>query len=499
MASCDTGTVAEPGGAAEEPSVLRCRKCRRCVADSICLLSVSKEFMGACSVWHVDVDALPDWILDVVNQVHWTVGKLNCQYCGARLGSFNFINCPKCPCGRDTAVHLSKSRVDQAVKHSVHLSRLGRAKRHADILKSKTEFLSKERKQEEPETTRELDPISNLDQDLQRLRMPAQVTSLDSEASFITPSSSSPDFSHISPVDEEIDEAVANVNSRQEPQTLRSVETDSEDPVAHERQMSVEPSIYQESTGDRLAHFTSQETPSLDTEELEQEQEDITEEQVHHTTSSHVQKLTKRERNRLKSLRRKQRKKERWIQSQVEEKELSAKWNLTSSDEEEKEGYTCAVCLDVYYNPYMCQPCSHVFCEPCLRTVAQNRPRSTPCPLCRTLISHVLFQQELHQTTRTCFPKEYLSRKETFQQTNYSKWPLPSCPKRFHILWGFQRRAASAGQWQFPHRAFGLDGLDLGDMRGWLFDSDIVIISIYSFHWLLAFVIFCGLCYFFLL
>lgn len=68
-------------------------------------------------------------------------------------------------------------------------------------------------------------------------------------------------------------------------------------------------------------------------------------------------------------------------------------WNLTSSDEEEKEGCTCAVCLDVYFKPYMCQPCSHVFCEPCLRTLAKSWASNTPCPLCRTLISHVIFQE----------------------------------------------------------------------------------------------------------
>uniref|UniRef100_A0A8B9J6I8 Ring finger protein 180 n=1 Tax=Astyanax mexicanus TaxID=7994 RepID=A0A8B9J6I8_ASTMX len=323
------------------------------------------------------------------------------------MGSFNFINCPRCPCGRDTAVHLSKSRVDQAVKHSVHFSRPGRARRHADKL------------------------------------------NLDAEDAFISPFTRPSDFSYVSPVVQEIPETHALINPSQEPQSFRSAETDSEGPVAQERQIPVEPSVHQESSGDhRSAHLTQPETPSLDTEELEPEDlEQEQEEQVHHNTSSSAQKLTKRERNRLKSLKRKQRKRERWIQNQVEEKELGGKWNLTSSDDEDKDGYTCAVCLDVYYNPYMCQPCSHVFCEPCLRTVAKNRPRNTPCPLCRTLISHVLFQQELHQTTRTCFPKEYLLRKETFQSTNYSKWPLPSCPKRFHIFWGLYLQCTSILIW----------------------------------------------------
>ncbi|TRY97868.1 hypothetical protein DNTS_034115 [Danionella cerebrum] len=176
------------------------------------------------------------------------------------------------------------------------------------------------------------------------------------------------------------------------------------------------------------------------------------------------------------------------------------KWDLTGSDDDDREGHTCAVCLDVYYSPYKCHPCCHVFCEPCLRTLAKNRPNNTPCPLCRTPISHVLFQDELHHTTKICFPKVYRLRHEAFQKTNYSKWPLPNCPKRFRIFWGFQRYGGAAGsRWPFPHRAFGLEALDLGDMWGWLVNMDFVIVCVYSLHWLMAFFIFCGLCYILLL
>lgn len=52
-------------------------------------------------------------------QAQWTVGKLNCQNCAARLGGFNFINRSECPCGRDATVHLNKSRVDRDHKHYV--------------------------------------------------------------------------------------------------------------------------------------------------------------------------------------------------------------------------------------------------------------------------------------------------------------------------------------------------------------------------------------------
>lgn len=45
-------------------------------------------------------------------QARWTVGKLNCPFCGARLGGFNFVSTPKCSCGQRAAVYLSKSRTD---------------------------------------------------------------------------------------------------------------------------------------------------------------------------------------------------------------------------------------------------------------------------------------------------------------------------------------------------------------------------------------------------
>lgn len=60
----------------------------------------------------------------------------------------------------------------------------------------------------------------------------------------------------------------------------------------------------------------------------------------------------------------------------------------SEEEKEDREGLTCAVCLDVYVCPHVCRPCGHSFCEPCLRTIASKQPTNTPCPLCRTLISH---------------------------------------------------------------------------------------------------------------
>ncbi|XP_047661894.1 E3 ubiquitin-protein ligase RNF180 isoform X2 [Tachysurus fulvidraco] len=367
----------------------------------------SAELMAECTVWHMDVDALPDWVLSVVNQVHWTTGKLNCQHCGAHLGGFNFINCSRCPCGQNTTVHLVKSRVDQIVKHVVYLSRPSTAR-------VRTGFQVKPRDLEGPEDR-------SLGHD------PNQVTN--------------------------------ELNS--EPELLSR---------------QIQPPHSNTSTQDTV-------TGQADISDA------VTDEPQDNSCATPVWMLSKRERNRLKSLRRKQRKKELWLQKLLEE--MSVSWIQTSSDEDEKESCMCAVCLDIYYKPYMCQPCSHVFCEPCLRMLAKSRESSTPCPLCRTLISHVIFQEELQQRIRSHFPKQYSMRNETFKKTNYSKLPLPSCPKRFHILWGLQGHRNSSGQWQFPLRTLGMHILELGDIRHWTFHTNIIT---FIFYLHLVFLL-CGLFY----
>ncbi|XP_063753990.1 E3 ubiquitin-protein ligase RNF180 [Eleginops maclovinus] len=218
-------------------------------------------------------------------------------------------------------------------------------------------------------------------------------------------------------------------------------------------------------------------------------------------------RMSKREKNRIKCLRRRQRRRERWRQSQLQESRQSSTGNPSSSSSEDdedlsagdREGFICAVCLDVFFSPYMCHPCNHVFCEPCLRTLAKNSPTNTPCPLCRTIITHVFFQKELNQTAKTFFPKEYLSRKQNFQKANCAKWPLPSCRKLFRIFGGFQRPSSTIARRQFPHGGgYRLDALDFeDDSRGWRFDMDMVIIYIYSVNWVIGFFIFCFLCYIF--
>ncbi|KAG8516180.1 E3 ubiquitin-protein ligase RNF180, partial [Galemys pyrenaicus] len=118
----------------EETSVLRCWKCRKCIASSGCFTKYlgnevltdrhdATDEQNICHVWHMNVEALPEWINCLIQNAQWTVGKLNCPFCGARLGGFNFVSTPKCSCGQLAAVHLSKSGTDY------QLTRTGRQMR----------------------------------------------------------------------------------------------------------------------------------------------------------------------------------------------------------------------------------------------------------------------------------------------------------------------------------------------------------------------------------
>ncbi|KAM6468815.1 LOW QUALITY PROTEIN: E3 ubiquitin-protein ligase RNF180 [Liasis olivaceus] len=199
------------------------------------------------------------------------------------------------------------------------------------------------------------------------------------------------------------------------------------------------------------------------------------------------QELCKRRRNQLNNLGRK---------DSCQDQTMNTKEEY--EHRKDKESYLCAVCLDIYFNPYMCYPCHHIFCEPCLRMLAKDNPTSTPCPLCRTAITHVFFQSELNNSTETFFPMEYSKLKENFQKSNLANWPLPSCKKVFRVIDAGFQSTDSFTRRHFPHAAHRMDYMDFeDDSRGWRFDMDMVIIYIYAINWVLGFIIFCFLCYFF--
>ncbi|KAM4876122.1 E3 ubiquitin-protein ligase RNF180 isoform 1-T3 [Thomomys bottae] len=559
----------------QEINFLRCWKCGNCIATSDCFMNclehqrIKERHAGdaqhSCQLWHMNAEALPEWITCLVQRAQWTVGKLNCPFCGAHLGGFNFVSAPKCSCGQLAAVHLSKSRTDYQPAQADRLMRPSlksmshpRVQSGCDKKTLPTGGISKPRNHKLLNMAQHNNGLGRL---TEALCLEVRATYFEMKNEKLLFKTSDPKYQLFVPqlvtgrcttrayhrkshsLDLNISETLLptlyqihskitayNRLSETQPVDLSGLPLQSSknscsfqnpssfDPNMLLQRFSVAPREIQTQRGEfqygleassvysECAPNTSNLTfvmdlPSAGRSMLEaSEQEQLSPLDFLHSTTFSLgtinQRLNKRERSKLRTLRRKQRRHERWLQKQTLNNEMS-----TDDDHEyaeEKDGYICAVCLDVYFNPYMCYPCHHIFCEPCLRTLAKDNPANTPCPLCRTIISRVFFQTELNNATKTFFTKEYLKIKQSFQKSSSAKWPLPSCKKRFHLFGGFPRRAAPVTRRQFPHGAHRMDYLHFeDDSRGWWFDMDMVIIYIYSVNWVIGFIVFCFLCYFF--
>ncbi|KAM9262368.1 E3 ubiquitin-protein ligase RNF180 [Morus bassanus] len=560
----------------QEADVLRCWRCRKYIANSVCLAKChgketsetsqpSAAAQESCNVWHVNLEAIPEWVKCVIEKAQWTIGKLHCPFCEACLGGFNFVCNTKCSCGQLVNIHFCKSQTDCQPAFCVKLAKS--SGKHSPLLKIQSGF-SKDTCHEVVTATLEiknqglsymarnshgtgtLTEALCLEVRAPRFEMKSKKLPLKALNKKINLSASYPmnDACTVKPFHRRSRSLDLNIRERLlSPVLYETCSTgtiyhgQNENPPVYTRSglqlesnrkggssfqdlysssadklqkrfrvtsfttllhREAESECDFEATGQSSGSAIADGSPfvmnlSSPTSAVEEEQYITPVGLVQPTSIIFNQKLNKRERNKLNSLRRKQRRRERWLQKQT------ANDNLHTDDEHElrgdKESYLCAVCLDVYFNPYMCYPCHHIFCEPCLRMLAKDNPASTPCPLCRTTIARVFFQTELNNSTKSFFPTEYLKLKENFQKSNSAKWPLPSCKKAFRVFEaGFQRRSDTVTRRHFPHAAHRMDYMDFeDDSRGWRFDMDMVIIYIYSVNWVIGFIVFCFLCYFF--
>ncbi|XP_053911426.1 E3 ubiquitin-protein ligase RNF180 isoform X2 [Cuculus canorus] len=583
-----------------EVDVLRCWKCRKYIANSVCLAKChGKELYDA----------------------QWTTGKLRCPFCEGCLGVFNFVRNTKCSCGQLVNVHFCRSRTDYQPAFSVTLAKssgkqlpplkiqsgysedtchevvtaaleiknqgLSYIARSSDgtgrltealcleVRASRFEMKSKTLRLKASDQERNLSAfcpgndactVKPFHRRSHSLDLNIRETFVLSPALYETCSTGAIYHGQNENRSVYTENGLQLRSGRKDGSSFQELHRSSADKLQKRfRVTSHTPLVHRETESERDFEATGQSSGSAIADEspfvvkycsptstVEGEQYVTPVGLVQPTNISFNRRLNKRERNKLKSLKRKQRRQEQWLQKQVVScfgaqshlmqnrqscvkrhvKRLiedqiqadlvvplgctvtqlvllssilleTANDNLPPDDEHElrgdKESYLCAVCLDVYFNPYMCYPCHHIFCEPCLRRLAKDNPTSTPCPLCRTTITRVFFQTELNNSTKSFFPMEYLKLKENFQKSNSAKWPLPSCKKTFRVFeTGFQRHTGTVTRRHFPHAAHRMDYMDFeDDSRGWRFDMDMVIIYIYSVNWVIGFIVFCFLCYFF--
>ncbi|KAM9330989.1 E3 ubiquitin-protein ligase RNF180 [Gastrophryne carolinensis] len=503
----------------DENFLLRCWKCRKPIGDSECLVQDdeckhcqgginSSVYRDACSIWHLEAEASPDWIKDEIEKADWTTSKLNCPYCKTRLGAFNFVNTTKCSCGHLIVIRLCKSKIDVGFPVSppslVFPSKLHNASSTTAGCTMK-----------EP-----LESIQNQTVTVNQYKVPSEIN-LDALCLEILKSREL--------LEQNSRTASKNIEKKKHRKS-RSLDLDLRDwqkenysrpsdmysSAAHSSGSSrsligiAEPSrnirevFYSSPDNIEVLRegISNSHSPSLSivlpTSSSLSEGVQFTEREasaqvllpVLSSSTATIQTLTKREKNKQKSLRRKQRKRER----RLHENRQINKTNLSSDEEEEenikeKEGYICAVCLDIYFNPYMCHPCQHIFCELCLRMLAKDNPSKTHCPLCRAIIAKVYFQTELSNSSADFFPNEYLKRRQSFQTANCAKWPLPSCSRPFRMFGGFRRHLDPTRRRYFPHGGHRFDFED--ESHGWRFNLDMIIIYIFSVNWVIVFIFCC--------
>ncbi|NXA66326.1 RN180 ligase, partial [Mohoua ochrocephala] len=117
-----------------EAGVLRCWRCRKYIANSVFLAKCngkkpskisqpSAAAQNSSNVWHVSLEAIPEWVKCVIEKAQWTIGKLHCPFCEACLGGFNFVCNKECSCGQLGNMHFCRTWTEHQPPFSVTLSK----------------------------------------------------------------------------------------------------------------------------------------------------------------------------------------------------------------------------------------------------------------------------------------------------------------------------------------------------------------------------------------
>ena len=97
----------------------------------------------------------------------------------------------------------------------------------------------------------------------------------------------------------------------------------------------------------------------------------------------------------------------------------------------------CPICLDLLHRPHSLQPCQHLFCDPCLRRLAENSlllPSEyngnclQKCPVCRSPIEDCHLDQELHDSIEDQHQDLYIQRQQVEMNSGIFNLPLPLPP-----------------------------------------------------------------------
>lgn len=104
--------------------VIKCHKCRQILFEDTCIVDNSLTCdPKTCDSYnikrfiYISEEKAPDWIKEKIENEQWTKGKLYCEKCHNRIGSFDYISGRKCECGTSVLppIHLVTSHVDRPI------------------------------------------------------------------------------------------------------------------------------------------------------------------------------------------------------------------------------------------------------------------------------------------------------------------------------------------------------------------------------------------------
>lgn len=105
-------------------SSIKCQKCRHVLLEDAretnnnygCDVKNCSSYSLQNIIYLIE-EKLPKWIRLKVENEQWTKGKLHCENCGQKVGSFDFVSGRKCECKETVLppVHFISSQVDRPI------------------------------------------------------------------------------------------------------------------------------------------------------------------------------------------------------------------------------------------------------------------------------------------------------------------------------------------------------------------------------------------------
>lgn len=104
---------------------IKCHKCRHVLFEDInnIYVNVAKDKAECCSSYDINhfiylhEEHLPSWISKIMEEVSWTKGKLHCEKCGSKVGTFDYTYVRRCECGKSElpCIYFVTSQVDRPI------------------------------------------------------------------------------------------------------------------------------------------------------------------------------------------------------------------------------------------------------------------------------------------------------------------------------------------------------------------------------------------------